>query len=350
MPTRCGCFIVPKNVLEKLAEDQSIPEQSRQALRDTLALEPVWRKLRVAQTQAAQARLLAGPVAEGISGTLAAQPSATVFDCKNTKSLPGAPVLDPDTCPDVTAKRAFDETIAVAEFYQKFFDRNSVDAAGMTLVSSIHYDLRYSNAFWNGAQMTYGDGDGQIFIDFTASSDVIGHELTHGVTQFTAGLTYVNEPGGLNECISDVFGSMFRQWRKSQTVAQADWLIGADIIGPAAAAKGYTCLRDMADPGAEHCLSPQPSNYADYVPGGDPHVNSGIPNHAFYLAATAIGGNSWEKAGKVWYAALTSPKATKNMKMSAFAKLTRQAAQSLFAPDPAVYSAVDSGWTDVGIA
>jgi Zn-dependent metalloprotease len=140
-----------------------------------------------------------------------------------------------------------------------------------------------------------------------------------------------------------------RQWRKDQTGQQADWLIGADIIGPKAAAKGYTCLRDMADPGANHCLSRQPSHYRDYVPGGDPHTNSGIPNHAFYLAASAIGGRSWEKAGKVWYAALTSPKASKNMKMKVFANLTRAAAKSLFETDSAVYSAVDGAWTDVGL-
>jgi Zn-dependent metalloprotease len=350
MITRCGCFIVPKNVLQKLADDESMPSESRKAMRQTVALEPVWRKLRQAQTKAAQAGLLAGgTMSPAISATLAATPSETVYDCKSTKSLPGAPVTTPGNSADSTAKRAFDETTAVAEFYQQFFDRNSVDNAGMTLVSSIHYDVRYSNAFWNGAQMTYGDGDGQIFLDFTTSNDVIGHELTHGVTQFTAGLSYTNQPGALNESVSDVFGSMFRQWRKNQTVAEADWLIGADIIGPAAAAKGYTCLRDMANPGAAHCLSPQPSHFSDYVQGGDPHENSGIPNYAFYLAATTIGGHSWDKAGKVWYAALTSSNATGNMQMKAFAKLTRAAAQSLFAADPAVYSAVDRAWTDVGV-
>ena len=347
MHTRCGCFIVPTDVLEEFAADESLSTESRQALRETAALEPVWRKLRSAQTRAAQAGLLT--MSEAGSRALAPKPAVTVFDCKNTKSLPGAPLPNPGESSDITAKRAYDETTAVAEFYSQSFDRNSIDAAGMTLVSSIHYDVRYSNAFWNGTQMTYGDGDGEIFVDFTGSSDVIGHELTHGVTQFTAGLNYTNEPGGLNESVSDVFGTMFRQWRKNQTVDQADWLIGADIIGPKAAAKGYTCLRDMADPGATHCLAKQPSHYSDYVPGGDPHTNSGIPNRAFYLAATAIGGRSWEKAGKVWYAALTSPKATSNTKMKAFANLTRQAAKSLFEADPAVYTAVDDAWKAVGL-
>lgn len=347
MPTHCGCYIVPKQVLEELSTDKSLSERTRQALRETHDLEPVWRTLRSAQTRATQAGLL--PMGEAMVARLAAQPEATVFNCKNTRSLPGAPVLNPGTSSDATAGRAYAETIAVAEFYSGCFGRNSIDNGGMTLVSSIHYDVRYSNAFWNGTQMTYGDGDGEIFVDFTASNDVIGHELTHGVTQFTAGLAYTNEAGGLNESVSDVFGTMFRQWRKQQTVQQADWLIGADIIGPAAAAKGYTCLRDMADPGAQHCLSRQPSHYRDYVPGGDPHTNSGIPNRAFYLAASAIGGYSWEKAGKAWYAALTSPKASQNMKMKTFANLTRAAAKSLFGSDPAVSSALDAAWHDVGV-
>lgn len=347
MSTGCGCFIIPTDVLEKLAADKSLSNESRQALRDTVALDPVWRNLRSEYAKAARSAVRSRELAPA---KLAVRPAVAVFDCKNTQSLPGAPVLNPGESSDVTAKNAFDETTAVADFYEQIFGRNSIDDAGMTLLSSIHYDVRFSNAFWNGNQMTYGDGDGEIFIDFTTSNDVIGHELTHGVTQFTAGLNYTNEPGGLNESVSDVFGSMFRQWRKHQTVDQADWLIGADIMGPKAAAKGYTCLRDMADPGASHCLAKQPSHYSNYVPGGDPHTNSGIPNHAFYLAATAIGGRSWEKAGKVWYAALTSPQANPNTKMKAFANLTRKAAKSLFASQPAVYSAVDEAWKQVGLA
>jgi Zn-dependent metalloprotease len=346
MNTGCGCSIIPTDVLEKLASDKSLSNESRKALRETVALEPVWRKVRSEQSRAAQAGLLSRGA---VPAKLAAKPAVTVFDCKNTRSLPGAPVLNPGKSSDATASRTFDDTTGVAEFYRQLFDRNSVDNAGMTLVSSIHYDVRYSNAFWNGTQMTYGDGDGEVFIDFTASDDVVGHELTHGVTQFTAGLTYTNEPGGLNESVSDVFGTMFRQWRRNQTVDQADWLIGADIMGPKATAKGYTCLRDMADPGAKHCLAPQPSNYADYEPGGDPHTNSGIPNRAFYLAATNIGGRSWEKAGKLWYAALTSPGAKPNTKMKAFANLTKEAAKALFEGDPTVYSAVDDAWKKVGV-
>lgn len=345
------CFIVPPEVLRRLADDESVPAESREALRDSLTLDSAWRVVRDAQTQAVRLNWLAEEISTGrFAALLATTPAVTVYDCKHTRSLPGVPVPTPGNSSDVTAKRAFDEATGVAKFYKQCFGRNSVDDAGMTLMSSIHYGVHYSNAFWNGSQMTYGDGDGQIFTDFTASDDVIAHELTHGVTQYTAGLDYTDEPGALNESVSDVFGSIYRQWRAKQTVAQADWLIGADVLGPAAIAKGYTCLRDMARPGASHCLSPQPSDYSDYVAGGDPHENSGIPNHAFYLAATAIGGWSWEKAGKVWYAALTSPRAGPTTTMKAFAGLTRSAAKSLFPSDRAVYSGVDGAWAQVGIS
>jgi Zn-dependent metalloprotease len=344
------CFIVPPDVLRKLADDESMPARSRQAMRETAAHSPIWRTLRDAYCEALGPDLLAEGIASSrLTAVLAPVPAITVYDSKNTTSLPGAPISRPGKSPDSTAKRAFDETTAVARFYQQCFGRNSVDDAGMTLMSSIHYGVQYSNAFWNGMQMVYGDGDDRIFLDFTKSTDVIAHELTHGVTQFTAGLVYTDEPGALNESTSDAFGSMFRQWRKDQTVAQADWLVGADILGPAATASGYTCLRDLAQPNAKHCLSPQPSHYRDFVPGGDPHDNSGIPNHAFYLAATNIGGRSWEKAGKVWYAALTSNKASPTIQMKEFANLTRASAKSLFATDTAVYRGVDDAWASVGL-
>ena len=192
-----------------------------------------------AHSEATQSNLLARGIASlRLAGVLAPVPAVTVYDCKNTQSLPGTPVANPGDSSDMTAKRAFDTTHAVIDFYRECFGRNSVDDAGMTLMSSIHYGVRYDNAFWNGSQMTYGDGDGQVFTDFTKSDDVIGHELTHGVTQFTAGLNYSDEPGALNESVSDVFGAMFHQWRRKQTVAQADWLVGPGVLGPVAIAKG----------------------------------------------------------------------------------------------------------------
>ena len=341
----CQCFIIPKDVLDRFAKDLDLTESQRKAFADAAQFENEWRKVRSLQT-----RLSAAARSMLVSGAQAITPPAvTVYNCNHSTTLPGAPVANPGTSSDITAKTAFVETKAVADFYQTLFARNSVDGAGKTLMSSIHFGVNYNNAFWNGNQMTYGDGDGKIFVDFTRADDVIGHELTHGVTQFSSQLAYTNEAGGLNESISDVFGSMFRQWRAKQTVDQADWLIGKEIMGPDAIAKGYNCLRDMANPAAGHCLAPQPTHFSQYKNGMDPHYSSGIPNLAFYKAAKAIGGNSWDKAGKIWYKALTGYAPQPNMKMKTFANRTRTLAKSMFPGNPAVLAAVNSAWVAVGL-
>lgn len=337
----CLCSIIPKDVLERFARDRSLSAAERKSFADAAQFEDAWRRLRTAHGKlaaSAGAMLAAGAVTT-------APPAVLVYDCQHGTTVPGGPAAPGD----VIAKRVAAETTAVADFYQKVFGRNSVDDAGKSLLSSIHFSVDYNNAFWNGNQMVYGDGDGKIFVDFTRANDVIGHELTHGVTQFTAQFAYTNEAGGLNESISDVFGSMFRQWRANQTAARADWLIGREIMGPSAIAKGYTCLRDMANPAAKHCLAPQPAHYSKVKPGMDPHYSSGIPNLAFCVAAKAIGGKSWEKAGKIWYAALTGYAPQPNMKMKAFANRTRTLAKSMFAAEPAVLAAIDKAWIGVGL-
>jgi Zn-dependent metalloprotease len=263
--------------------------------------------------------------------TLPGPTAIAVFDCENTTVLPGNPVANPKTSTDAITKQVATETEAVAKFYLDCFGRNSIDDSGMTLQSSVHYGQHYNNAFWDGNAMTNGDGDGQIFLAFAKSNDVIAHELTHGVTEHSAGFVYTNEPGGLNESMSDVFGSMFRQWRAKQSVTTADWLIGSDIMGPGARQRGFTCLRSMSEPGANHALAPQPSHYRDFLTGMDPHESSGIANFAFYQAAMGVGGNSWDTVGKVWYKALTGRR-NQRMRMSTFAKRCRDAAELLF-PD-----------------
>jgi Zn-dependent metalloprotease len=273
----------------------------------------------------------------------------TVFNCSHGQVLPGAPIADPAASSDPSVKKALDETMQVVAFFKEVFGRNSVDGAGMPLISSVHYGQKYNNAFWNGSQMNYGDGDGQVFTDFTLSQDIIAHELTHGVTQHSLQLAYSDEAGGLNESNSDCFGSMFRQWRRGQTSAQADWLIGAEIIGPLARARGFTCLRDMANPAAPHSLGKQPTSYAQVHPRLDPHSSSGIPNLAFHTACMAAGGHSWDKMGPVWYRAITGFGPSPTMKMKAFADRTRMLAGLLFPADAALAQAIDGGWKHVGL-
>jgi Zn-dependent metalloprotease len=229
------------------------------------------------------------------------------------------------------------------------FNRNSIDNAGMTMMSSVHYGNRFNNAMWNGSQMLYGDGDNSIFVDFTLGNDVIGHELTHGVTQHSLQLNYSDDAGGLNESMSDCFGSMFRQWQANQDAASADWLIGKDIMGPTAHDRGLTCLRDMANPAATHCLAAQPTQYSQVTPGMDPHYSSGPPNLAFSTACRTLGGKSWDKIGQVWYRSLTGFGPSPDMTMPDFANRTRQVAQQMFSGTPAVGDAVDQGWKAVGL-
>ena len=341
----CHCQIIPNDVLERLSKDPKLSADERKSFADTALVDLQIRKLRI---QAG--KLTAVTASLGLASTVIAKtPAITVADCHHSQTLPGTPIANPATSTDGTIKRAAVETKAVADFYQTVFGRNSIDDAGMTMSSSVHYGQNFNNAFWNGSRMTYGDGDNNIFIDFTKSTDVIAHELTHGVTQHSLQLAYSNQAGGLNESVSDVFGSMFRQWRADQDVNQADWLIGKEIMGTGATARGFTCLRDMSSPGAAHCLAPQPFHFSKFKPGMDPHSSSGIPNLAFYKAAKAIGGKSWEKTGQIWYKALTGFAPNPNMTMKAFAKRTRQLAKQMYPGDAAVANAINAGWVAVGL-
>jgi Zn-dependent metalloprotease len=341
----CFCQIIPDEVLKRFSRDPKLTAAQRKHFANAARLGTEIRKLRKQAGKVTAVTASMGLVA----GVVPAAPAITLSDCQHNQTLPGVPVADPANSADDTTKRAFVETSAVADFYKSVFGRNSIDGAGITMASSVHYGTNFNNAFWNGSRMTYGDGDNNIFIDFTNSTDVIAHELTHGVTQYSLQLSYTSEAGGLNEHMSDAFGSMFRQWRAKQDVTQADWLIGKEIIGPGAVERGFTCLRDLASPGAAHCLTPQPVRFADFQTGMDPHISSGIPNLAFFTAAKAIGGNSWEALGQIWYKALTGSDPSPNMSMQTFANLTRQLAAQMTPPNASVANAIDAGWTAVGL-
>jgi Zn-dependent metalloprotease len=209
---------------------------------------------------------------------------------------------------DPAVNEAYDYSGATWSFYWKIFGRNSLDNAGLKLISSVHVGTGYDNAFWSGTQMAYGDGDGVVFRRFTRAVDVVGHELTHGVVQYTSGLAYQGEAGALNEHFADVFGVMVAQFKKKQSVTKADWLVGKDILVPAATRRA---LRSLKAPGTAFQNDPdlgddpQPDHYRKRYTGaqdhGGVHINSGIPNRAFYLAAIAAGGNAWKTVGPVWY-------------------------------------------------
>ena len=216
--------------------------------------------------------------------------------------------------------------------------------------------------------MVFGDGDSEIFEDFTRSADVIAHELTHGVTQHTANLPYAYQSGALNESISDVFGSMVKQYINNETADQADWLIGAGIFHESV---GASALRSMKAPGTAYKNTiigsdRQPDHMSKYQnlqnteddDYGGVHINSGIPNKAFYLAATGLGGYSWEVAGKIWYDALTDPalnrfaadRANGKKCFPFFAELTVKYAKNYTLEGKDAVAIVIGSWEQVGIA
>lgn len=232
-----------------------------------------------------------------------------VYDCKNGWEQRIELVFQEgdSNLKDESVKNAYDFAGNVRDYFRQKYQRKSIDNANMDLILNVHYGEKYQNAFWDGDEMTFGDGDGQIFTDFSKSLDVVAHELTHGVTQWEANLVYEGQSGALNEHFSDVFGTVITQHVEKQTANSADWLIGDEIMGPQLRGEA---LRSMSEPGTafDNDLmgkDSQPSHMKDYYTGPEDnhgvHTNSGILNKAFYLAAREIG---TEKAGLVWYGAL----------------------------------------------
>ena len=280
----------------------------------------------------------------------------SVYDGGGRRDLPGRLVLS-DTKndrPDTEAIEAFQGSGATYDFYAEAFRRHSIDDRGMRLNSTVHYGKSFANALWNGHQMIYGDGDGTIFNRFTAALDVIAHELTHGVTQYTARLGYSGQTGALNEHISDVFGTLVRQYSLDQDAGEADWLIGKGLFMPGV--KG-TAIRSMAAPGTAYDdprigKDPQVGHMRDYdenaEDNGGVHVNSGIPNHAFYLAATAIGGKAWDVAGRIWYNTLTE-RLQSDAVFQDFVEATIAEAGALYGAGGKVQNIVAQAWSEVGL-
>jgi len=334
------CCILPEDILRRLAEH----DQYRQRALHTLAVTERLRGRREILSQFAMAL-----------GT--GEKRRTIYDAHNQTNLPGTLVRAEGAAPinDDAANEAYDFSGDTYDFYEKAFKRNSIDNQGMRLDSTVHYDQNYDNAFWDGRQMVYGDGDQTIFDRFTKCLDVVGHELTHGVTAATAGLLYQNQSGALNESMSDVFGSLVRQMKENQTADQADWLIGKGLFLPTINGEA---LRSMKAPGTAYDdptigKDPQPADMAHYVntrsDQGGVHTNSGIPNHAFYLVATQLGGFAWEKAGKIWYVTLTE-RLQPTSDFQAAADATFAVAGELFGQGSAEQQAVQNGWDGVGIA
>ncbi len=330
-----SCSFVPPYLLERIAASSS---DAADHCRLTLARDRELREGRASAPTTAGATAAAG------------QAAWVVHTARHGSTLPGDVVRsagDPASG-DTTVDEAADGTAAVLAMYADVFARSSYDGAGAQVVVTVHYEQNYDNAFWDGTQLVFGDGDGKIFGSFTEPVDVLGHEFTHAVTQFSAALTYQDQSGALNESVSDCFGMCLKQRLLGQTADQADWLVGQGIFLPSINARA---LRDMAHPGTAYDdptlgQDPQVGDMADLVhttdDNGGVHTNSGIPNRAFYLAATAIGGDTWEGAGQIWYSALTGGQVGADTDFAGFAAATVAAAG-----DHA--DVVRAAWATVGV-
>lgn len=284
-----------------------------------------------------------------------------IYDAKKKDQLPGKLVRSEGQAKkaDAAVNEAYDHSGTTYDFYDKIFSRNSLDNNGMTLISTVHVAepdetgqlVPMNNAFWNGEQMAYGDGDGTTFQRFTRSLDVVGHELTHGVQSYTSNLTYYGQSGALNEHFADVFGILVRQWNNGEKALKANWVLGAEVFAPAPTRRG---IRDMENPGTAFVndpdlgTDPQPAHMSKLYTGardrGGVHINSGIPNRAFVLTAKALKGNAWDVAGRIWYDTLLQ--LTTSSEFVECAKLTVQVATGHGA---AAKSAVKAAWKKVGI-
>ncbi|MDN5764097.1 MAG: M4 family metallopeptidase [Microlunatus sp.] len=346
LPSQCG--FVPPYLLRRLAAaDHPTMAISEHPCGHTLRIDQTFRRRRLV---APQQELLRSAAAGAVGDRW------VIHSANNEEVLPGDVVRregDP-VAADPAVDEAYDWTAQVWDLYASQFNRVSFDGAGSEVTVTVHYSRDYDNAFWDGAQLVFGDGDGDIFERFTKPADVLAHEFTHGVVQFTAGLIYHGQPGALNESLADVFASMSIQRAADQTAAEASWLIGEGLFRPNIKAKA---LRSMLEPGTAYDdprlgKDPQVGSMADYVDSeeddGGVHINSGIPNRAFALAARAIGGRSWERAGQIWYAALTSTAVGSSTDFREFAEATVAAATEQF-PGTQIPVDVRAAWVEVGV-
>ena len=340
------CYAIPPHILARIAE-QSSDDVSRDA-RATLE-----HMHELAPGTAAPAEDSAAVAAEA-----AAPPPKrrNVCDARHQLLLPGVVVMTrhKTLSADVEVAEAYDACGATYDFLWDVMRRASLDGRGMRLDATVHYGIRFLNAFWNGRQMVYGDGDGRVFQRFTARIELTAHALTHRVLQDVSPLGGNGQAGALLEHLCDVFALMVKQYALGQSARESDWLIGAGIFGPGI--KGVA-IRSLAAPGMAYDdpllgRDPQPWHMSDYVrtPGDDggAHINSGIPNHAFYLAATTLGGNTWEVLRQVWYAALTE-RVKPEANFADFARATVDIAGEFYGNGGHVQRTIAEAWGEVGL-
>lgn len=342
LPFAKGRAFLPPYLLERIAS--SGPSRLRECARHTLLADRRFR---------ARAGVVSLPPGSARRG----DPARYVHSAGHEQVLPGKLVRreGESDSGDLAVDEAYRGLGATYRLFWDVYQRHSIDDEGMALLATVHYGRDYENAFWDGQQMVFGDGDGELFNRFTVALDIVAHELTHGVIQHEAALAYAGQSGALNESLCDVFGSLVKQRQLGQSVDQADWLIGKGLFTERVAGRA---LRSMARPGTAYDdpllgRDPQPDHMDAFVAteadSGGVHINSGIPNRAFHLTAMALGGHAWERAGRVWYDTLTDGRLGPDSDFRTFASLTLDNAGRRFGIAGAEAEAVREGWRNVGV-
>jgi Zn-dependent metalloprotease len=343
------CSIVPPYLLARIAEQQgtSFSKAAEAARRALVELPP----LEQARSQARE--FPAPPQGNAVAPSLRRE----VSDAGGSETLPGtlARAEGDEPTRDDAVDEAYEGLGATHALFRDIYGRASVDGAGGVLAATVHYGREYDNAFWNGERMVCGDGDGEVFQRFTKSLTVIAHELTHGVIQYTSRFEYQGQAGALNESVSDVFGVLTEQKLLRQEAAKASWLVGAGLFTDQVSG---TAIRSLKAPGTAYDddvlgKDPQPATMDGYVStaadNGGVHINSGIPNHAFYLAATTLGNFAWERAGQMWYDTITEQDLPVDCTFARFAAGTLAAAGKRYGTTGDEYAAVADAWKATGV-
>jgi bacillolysin len=274
------------------------------------------------------------------------------YDTKNRSLLPGSLWADADNqffaTYDAPAVDAHYYAGVTYDYYKNVHNRLSYDGNNAAIKSSVHYGRKYNNAFWNGSQMVYGDGDGQTFIPLSGGIDVVAHELTHAVTDYTADLIYQNESGAINESMSDIFGTLVEYYANNNP----DWEIGEDIYTPNVA---NDALRSMSDPTKYGDPDHYSKRYTGTQDNGGVHINSGIINKAAYLLSeggthygVTVAGIGRDKAGKIFYRSLTQY-LTANSNFSQLRAAAVQAATDLYGATSEEVNSVKKAFDAVGV-
>jgi Zn-dependent metalloprotease len=294
-----------------------------------------------------------------------------VFDCQNGTTLPGVFVRGEGSKPvsDPTANQAYDNAGYCYNYYYNIFGRDSYDNQGAPLNSSIHYSVLYNNAFWNGNQMVYGDGDGVLFADFANDLAVICHELTHAVTQSTSNLRYWAESGALNEAFSDIMGSTSVVYTAHPDSDIPDpavaWLMGVNVtlmnLNPTGCPFCPIATRYMFNPPLDgHSTDFYPERYTGLQDNRGVHSNSGIANLAYVLTVqggahpqqktvgTSVIPIGLQVAQQVYYLAFTQYLFSSATFLDARIA-TIQAAYALYPTSGLILQSTTDAWTVVGV-